>query len=244
MPAPPLGRRVLMAAGLGCLAAASLALWVQSRLGTRPTQSLVSVTVFSLMIAVALVAMRGHHPFPYFGAANWVTMLRGVFVAVAASLILEPASAPVAWLLVALTATVTLLDGVDGWLARRTRMSSVFGARFDLEIDAFFMLVLSLAVWRHDKAGAWVLAIGLMRYAFVAAGWLWPWVSRPLRSTWRGKAVAVGQFAGLGLALLPVVPAPVTRVAPAAALAALAWSFASDVWFLYKQRARLEGRAL
>jgi phosphatidylglycerophosphate synthase len=203
----------------------------------------VSIAVFSTMIGITLVTMRDHHPFPHFGAANWVTMLRGVLVAQAASVIAEPATAPLAWTVVGLTATVAGLDGLDGWLARRAQMSSVFGARFDMETDAFFMLVLSLVVWRHDKAGLWVTAIGLMRYAFVAAGWVMPWLARPLRSTWRGKAVAVGQFVALGVALLPVVPPPVSTIAAAAALAALVWSFAIDIRFLYRERARPDGRA-
>ena len=65
---------------------------------------------------------------------------------------------------------MTLLDGVDGWLARRHRIASAFGARFDMEIDALLILALSVLAWRHEKAGAWVVASGLLRYAFVAAG--------------------------------------------------------------------------
>jgi phosphatidylglycerophosphate synthase len=243
LPAPPLRGRVLLAAGLGALTAAGLAVFLQEWLRTTPIQPLVGIAVFSTMIGITLVTMRDHHPFPHFGAANWVTMLRGVLVALAASLIVEPATAPVAWTVVGLTATVAGLDGVDGYLARRARMNSVFGARFDMETDAFFMLVLSLVVWRHDKAGSWVIAIGLMRYAFVMAGWVMPWLARPLRSTRRGKAVAVGQFAALGVALLPVVPAPASTIAPAVALAALVWSFTIDVMFLYRERARPVGRA-
>jgi phosphatidylglycerophosphate synthase len=243
LPDPPLRRRVLIAAGLGCLAAAGLGSWVHWWLGTRPVQPLVSVAVFGMMIAVALGGMRDHHPFPFFGAANWVTMLRAVLVALAASLIMEPPTTYVAWAMAVLTAIVAGLDGFDGWLARRARMSSAFGARFDMETDAFFMLVLSLAVWGHNKAGLWVIAIGLMRYVFVAAGWVLPWLTRPLRSTWRGKTVAVGQLATLGFALLPVVPAPASMLAPAAALTVLVWSFAIDVRFLYRERARLGGRA-
>ena len=208
-----------------------------------PAQPLVGVAVFGAIIVGALATMRDDHPFPHFGPANWVTMMRGVLVALAASLIAEPAQARVASILVVLTAIVTALDGIDGWLARRTRMSSAFGARFDMETDAFFMLVLSLAVWRHDKAGLWVIAIGLMRYGFVAAGWVWPWLARPLRSTSRGKAVAVGQFVALGLALLPVVPPPASTLVAGGALAVLTWSFAIDVRFLYRERARPEGRA-
>jgi hypothetical protein len=66
-----------------------------------------------------------------------------------------------------------------------------------MESDALLILVLSVLVWQHDKAGAWVLLGGLMRYAFVAAAWAWPWLGGPLRSTLRGKTVAVAFIAGL-----------------------------------------------
>ena len=45
--------------------------------------------------------------------------------------------------------------------------TSPLGARFDMEVDAFLILVLSVYVGR--TIGAWVLAIGVARYAFVAA---------------------------------------------------------------------------
>jgi phosphatidylglycerophosphate synthase len=128
-----------------------------------------------------------------------------------------------------------VLDGLDGWLARRTGMASEFGARFDMETDAALILVLSILVWQHGKAGAWVLLSGLMRYAFVAAGWLLPWLARPLQSTRRGKTVAVGQLVGLSVALAPMVPAPLSDVAAALTLTALAWSFAIDIARLARQ---------
>ena len=76
----------------------------------------------------------------------------------------------IAWLAVATVVVVAALDGVDGWLARRDAQASSFGARFDMETDAAFILILSVLVWQHGKAGAWVLGCGLMRYVFVAAG--------------------------------------------------------------------------
>ena len=38
-------------------------------------------------------------------------------------------------------AAVVALDGVDGWIARRIGRTTVFGARFDMEVDAALMLV-------------------------------------------------------------------------------------------------------
>ena len=50
--------------------------------------------------------------------------------------------------LLGLSAVALALDGVDGWWARRTGTCSAFGARFDMEVDAFLILVLSVYVAR------------------------------------------------------------------------------------------------
>jgi phosphatidylglycerophosphate synthase len=97
-------------------------------------------------------------------------------------------------------------------------------------------VALSVLVWRHHRAGAWVLACGFMRYGFVAAGWLLPWMAGPLTPTRRGKAIAVTQFVGLSAALLPAVPPPASAVVAAATLAGLTWSFALDIARLWRQR--------
>ena len=60
-----------------------------------------------------------------------------------------------------------VLDWVDGQVARRTGTVTAFGARFDMEVDAFLILVLSVYV--AGSFGPWVLAIGLARYALLAA---------------------------------------------------------------------------
>ena len=97
---------------------------------------------------------------------------------------------PVA-LLVALSAVALAMDLVDGWLARRTGRVSALGARFDGEVDAF--LILALSVYVVPALGAWVLAIGLARYAFLAGEWLVPWMRAPLPPRrWR-KVVAAAQ---------------------------------------------------
>lgn len=182
-----------------------------------------------------LAPVIGKHPYPRFGPANVVTTIRATLVALVAVLIGRPATPEMLWLVIGLTAVMGVLDGLDGWLARRTGMASAFGARFDMETDAALILVLSILVWQHEKAGAWVLLCGLMRYAFVAAGWLLPWLARPLQSTLRGKTVAVGQLVGLSVALAPIVPAPLSALAAALTLTALVWSFAIDIMRLSRQ---------
>ena len=168
-------------------------------------------------------------------AANAVTLGRAMLVVLLAATIGRPADATMLWGIIAVATAAALLDGVDGWLARRSRTVTAFGGRFDMETDAALILVLSILVWQHGKAGAWVLLCGVMRYLFVAAGWLLPWLAAPLRSTFRGKAVAVVQFVGLNVALGPIVPVPLSTMVAAGTLVALVWSFAIDVRRLSRQ---------
>ena len=218
---------VVSAAGIGVAAGAGL------KVGA--TYPLTAIAVFVVLMAAVIRVAGDEHPYPRFGPANYVTTIRATLVALVAGLIGYPATPWVLWSVIGLTGVMGALDGLDGWLARRTRMVSAFGARFDMETDAVLILVLSVLVWQHEKAGAWVLLCGLMRYGFIAAGSLLPWLARPLRSTWRGKAVAVGQLVGLSVALAPVIPAPPSAIAAASALTALGWSFAVDIHWLSRQ---------
>ena len=137
---------------------------------------------------------------------------------------------------VLLGALATALDGLDGWVARRTQTESAFGARFDVEVDALLILVLAILAWRYGKAGPWVLSSGLLRYAFVAAGWILPWMNKPLTPTRRAKVICVVQIGGLLIALLPAVTPPASGAIAGAALAALIYSFALDVERLRRSR--------
>lgn len=171
--------------------------------------------------------------------ADRVTLVRAVVAACCAGLLFHADTATaLGWWLSALAAVALVLDGVDGWLARRTGTASAFGARFDMETDAFFILVLSGLVWQLDKAGPWVLAIGAMRYAFLAAAMVLPRLSVPLLPSRRRQAVCVVQVVALVICLVPAVsPAAATALA-AGALAALVYSFAVDVnWLLHRPRA-------
>lgn len=130
-----------------------------------------------------------------------------------------------------LAVVALVLDAVDGWVARRTGTASALGARFDMEADAFLILVLSVYVAR--SAGGWVLAIGAARYAFVAAGWLLPWLRAPLPPRYWRKVVAATQGVVLTVAAAQLLPASLTEAALVAALALLAESFGRDVWWLW-----------
>jgi hypothetical protein len=100
--------------------------------------------------------------------------------------------------------------------------------------------VLAILVWQHGKAGAWVLLSGLLRYIFVAAGWLWSWLQRTLFPSFRRKAVCVVQIAGLVIAMMPTVAPPFSTIVAAASLAALSYSFLADTVWLWRRRSLVQ----
>jgi phosphatidylglycerophosphate synthase len=227
--------QVALAAAFGGLIAAGAGSIVRDWLEAGELYPWKAAGLFAAMMAIAAAVVR-EHPFPRLGSANHVTIVRAMLLALIAAAIGEPELPRVAGAAVATASVVAVLDGVDGWLARRSGMASPFGARFDMEIDALLVMVLSVLVWRHGKAGAWILAGGLMRYAFIAARWPLPWMGGALAPTLRGKTVAVAHVIGLNVALTPIIPLPFSALAAAATFAALTWSFAVDVGRLRRQR--------
>src|SRR6202023_1243332 len=111
--------------------------------------------------------------------ADWVTLTRTVLIAGVTALVAGSFGRPVpSTALVTLSAAALALDAVDGQVARRTGTATPLGARMDGEVDAFLILLLSIAVSRDY--GDWVLVIGAARYALLVAGWLIPWPAAAL----------------------------------------------------------------
>jgi phosphatidylglycerophosphate synthase len=187
---------------------------------------------------VTLVRSLTRADAPAFGPADWVTLLRVTLVGGVAALTVESVERPVPIGLFMVVITVALvLDAVDGQVARRTGTVSPLGARFDGEVDAFLILVLSVYLIR--SIGAWVLAIGAMRYAFMLAGWVLPWMDAPLPYRFWRKTVAAVQGIVLAFAAADVLPRPVSVTALVGALALLSESFGRDVVWLWRQRSRV-----
>lgn len=205
--------------------------------GYGPGFLLVSLGAFALFGITAVRFVRDYHPFERFGSANVVTTVRTFMACLLAGAVTElcllgqqdSRAAPV-WVAIAFGAIC--LDGLDGFIARRQHMTSLFGARFDMEVDAFLLLVLSSLAWAWDKAGAWVLAIGGLRYAFLIAGVIWPPLRVELPPSVRRKGVCVGQGVALCVMLSPFVDPRDGFWIAAPALAALCWSFAVDLAYL------------
>lgn len=230
-------RRSAVAAAVSWgVAALALAAALGSALHLGPWFTWKAGVVFAVTMVVALSAMGGHHPHPRFGAANVVTTGRAAIVAVLAAFIGEPHGPRMATAAATAGMVAAVCDGLDGYLARRTGLHSAFGARFDMETDALLIMVLSVLAWTFEKAGAWVLASGLMRYAFVAAALAWPWLGGTLPPSRRRQTVCVVQVVSLVVVLLPFIGPWLSMPIAAASVALLAWSFAVDVAWLWRAR--------
>lgn len=182
---------------------------------------------------------RSIDPRAPFGLPNWVTWIRLVATAQLAGFTAVVFAGPGldgSWTVVAVALTAATLDGFDGWLARRYGPDTPFGARFDMETDALLILVLAAFSLATGKVGAWILVAGLMRYAFVAAAIVFPWLSAPLPPSFRRKLVCVVQILGLILIAAPAAGGAAATAIGLLTIAALTWSFAVDVLWLRRNR--------
>jgi phosphatidylglycerophosphate synthase len=200
----------------------------------------VALAAYCLAAMMAGVAMARDYPHDRLGLCNLVTLIRLVLVGTLVAP-LWMGGGP-SWPVLALATLTFGLDGLDGWLARRQGLTSAFGARFDMEVDAALALVLALnaavgAGMSPILAGTVVVALGLPRYAFMAAGLALPWMRRDLPPRFSRKAVCVLQLAVLITLQVPGLPSYLVAVMVPAAAAALAWSFVRDGVWLWKARA-------
>jgi phosphatidylglycerophosphate synthase len=221
-PLTGLGAQLLLLAALGQTVGLGRAGWVVG-------------AASALILDAALARALWRDPDARLGPAGRVTLTRATLAVGVAALAADSLQRDAAvGALVALASGALALDLVDGWVARRTETTSALGARMDGEVDAFLILALSVEV--APSAGAWVLAIGAARYAFLAAGWPFPWMRAPLPPRdWR-KVVAATQGIALTITAAEILPPALTRAALAVALALLAESFGRDIWWLWRHR--------
>jgi len=192
------------------------------------------VIVFSLISAVCLFGLLSSYPHDVLGACNVVTLIRTALVALLTGAIFAP---PAPWLVFGIAVIAFSSDGLDGWLARRSALTSVFGARFDMEADALLGVVLALILLAHGTVGLTILVLGFSRYVFVALGLMWPALQGELSESYRRKTVCVVQIAALIALVCPLTPAVLLPWIAAGAAALLLYSFAVDAWTLIRRTA-------
>ena len=214
----------------------SLSLWWLFKLPT--------LYLFQVLAFYASVAIIVSHYAPVtasrcgLNTANQITLFRTTLILPLAGLVLNVKylNNEAYWVIICIAILGMILDGVDGAIARRTGNVTAFGARFDMELDAFLLLILSLLVWRSSQTGIWIILIGIIRYLFVIAGYIWPQLQGELPANQRAKIICVVQGIILLFCLGPITPSGVASTVAAMALALLMYSFWIDIrWLLYRQ---------
>jgi phosphatidylglycerophosphate synthase len=162
-----------------------------------------------------------------FGPANLVTTSR---LLITLWVLLGFAAQP-GFVLAAVALGNLLLDLLDGWLARRTGQSSEFGARYDMETDALFVLVLAVLLFTRGIAGSWVIMAGLWRYLYVLAPACFPTTAPEDRRSRHGRFLYVFNIVSFLLAL--VVPPSAGALLALAGTLAVSASFIHSFWLRY-----------
>jgi phosphatidylglycerophosphate synthase len=223
---------IRLATILGMLATAALLGVVSATAGLGVAGWIAGLATGSAATAL-LVTARMRSDQPSILPADWVTLTRALLIAGVAGLVADSFGRPVSiTALVTLSSIALALDAVDGQVARRTGTATPLGARIDGEVDAFLILLLSIAV--SQDYGGWVLVIGVARYALLLAGWLIPWLAAPLPPRYWRKVVAAVQGVVLTVAVSGLLDRRTGMIAVAAALLLLAESFGHDVIWLYR----------
>lgn len=192
---------------------------------------LAPMAMFSVVAVLSLRALAKTYPHPGLGTCNCVTLGRAALVAVFFGAVFETTFP---WVVFGLATIAFALDGVDGWLARRSGLCSDFGAGFDMEIDALFGAVLALVLLASGTVGPTILILGFSRYVFVLAGLIWPALRGNLPEGFRRKAICVVQIAALILLVFPMTPSALLMPIALNAAAALLYSFAIDTLALLR----------
>ncbi len=173
--------------------------------------------------------------------ADGVTRGRGLLLCGAFLWAGEAPAASGGWLLWTLLAAAVLADLLDGWAARRFGGSEQ-GALLDMETDQLTTFV--LAWLGAAKVGPWLLLLPAFRYGYVLAG-SW-WLGLPVHDpkpragdNRQAKLLCALVMAAQLTLLAPIVPLTVAQGLGALAVAALVWSFGSDlVWLLHTRMRR------
>ena len=174
------------------------------------------------------------------GYGTWLTIIRGALIAVLAGYLFQPwpeskfFPGRLSWAPGLLYITASILDYIDGRVARTCQHETRLGAFLDINFDALGLLIAPLvAVWYGQLPLAY-LSVGLAYYIFIAGIRLRKKFSMSVfePGPWRGARVIAGfQMGFVGIALLPVVKPPVTTLAAYVVMIPLLAGFVRD-WMI------------
>lgn len=174
-----------------------------------------------ILWSVWINLIDNHHPdekhiHTNLGAANYVTILRGLMIAAAFGFLSSPTPpGRLAWAPALLYTLAALSDLLDGYIARLTRNVTQLGETLDMRFDGLGVLIAALLAVQYGKAPAIYLLVGLARYIFLAGIWLrrqmgykvYNLPASPMR-----RILAGAQMVFLFIMLWPIITPAVTSI--------------------------------
>jgi len=185
--------------------------------------------LFVLSITTLLFLYRGRWtPLGHLGLANAITLLRALLILFLGFQIQAIHGLHV----VAIGLMILALDGLDGWVSRRWHHTSDMGEFLDKETDAFFFLVLAIAVVQLHRLGIWILFPASLRYLFILLIGLLPTpVQKERRWRW-GRWISIYMSLALLTVFLPIHPINIGFTIVGALL--ITYSFGRDFLWIYQ----------
>jgi CDP-diacylglycerol--glycerol-3-phosphate 3-phosphatidyltransferase len=178
-----------------------------------------AVLAFELLLPLARrrYVLDGENLQRMWGAANLLTLFRGLLVALLAGFLFAPRpEGAAAWLPALLFTTAAAVDFLDGWWARHTSSQTHLGSLLDMEFDAVGILLAVALTVQYRALPAPFLAVGVARYLFVAAAALRRRRGRPVHGlppSYLRRRLAGFQMGVLAVILWPVAQPPATTIA-------------------------------
>ena len=127
---------------------------------------------------------------------------------------------------------VLILDGFDGYLARKHKTNSTFGEYLDMETDAFYILVLTCLIYQIGFFGIWIISLGLLRYVYFIALLFFKPPAQKEERVFRARLIAVILMSSLIAVFL--LPIPIAKPIIIFASILVFYSFGSSFWSVLK----------
>ncbi len=230
----PPRRRVLRELILSLLVGAIVALVTASMLVSFQSSALLAVLAFYISGSLLIIQLfRRGFPHSQLGLGNLITLGRFVLVSVLFSVVFGLVNP---WLIIFVSVFALVLDGFDGFFARRAKKVSEFGARLDMEVDSALAAVLALSLWSSGLVGVEILLLAIPRYLFAFASNTFVWMTSPLPYSLARRVISVIQIASLIGLHAPFLPEVLITPVALIVIGLLIWSFGKDIIWLWRNR--------
>ena len=176
---------------------------------------------------------------PNLGYATWLTLLRGILIAILAGFaVTGRPPGMIIWVPGVAYLLASLLDILDGYVARRTNRITILGKSLDMKFDALGTFIATMVGIHLGALPLWYMLVGLAYYLFEIGAYLRKRTGRrvyPLDAYMARRVIAGYQMGFLSVALLPVFPVEALHVA--------AWAFFAPTLLVFlRDWAILTGR--